>query len=95
MKSDGKQIVPQFEEQFEMALNKVFMNLVTKLQEIETIQDESTKAVLETVERFSGETELEQKIVEALIKKVMVYEPEHVEIKWNFLDKLMKAVMGK
>jgi hypothetical protein len=32
------------------------------------------------VERFSGATELDQKTVDALIEKVLVYDPEHVEI---------------
>lgn len=78
----------------EKRLDSLLSDLEVKLQEIESVQDEGTKAVLETVERFSGASELDQKIVEVLIEKVLVYDPEHVEIKWNFSDKLMRTVMG-
>ena len=59
---------------------------------METARDEGTQAVLETVERFSGAKELDQKIVEALIDKVLVYDPEHVEIRWKFSDDVMKLL---
>ena len=38
------------------------------------------KCTRKGVERFSGATELDQKTVDALIEKVLVYDPEHVEI---------------
>lgn len=31
----------------------------------------------------------------AFVEKVLIYDEEHVEIKRNFSDKLMKTVMGK
>ena len=58
--------------------------LEAKLQETELVQDEETRAALETAERFYGAEELDQKIVDALIEKVMVYDPRHVEIRWKF-----------
>ena len=66
--------------------------LETELQERETVQDERTKEALETVERFSGAKELDQKIVDALIETVLVYDPGHVEIRWKFLDDVMKMM---
>lgn len=51
-----------------------------------------TKEALETVERFSRAKELDQKIVDALIEKVLVYDPGHVEIRWKFSDEIMKMM---
>ena len=62
--------------------------LEAKLQETELVQDEETRAALETAERFYGAEELDQKIVDALIEKVMVYDPRHVEIRWKFSDEV-------
>ena len=73
-------------------LDGLIADLEVKLQEMETARDEGTQAVLETVERFSGAKELDQKIVEALIDKVLVYDPEHVEIRWKFSDDVMKLL---
>lgn len=36
---------------------------------------------------------LDQKMVEALIEKVLVYDPEHVEIQWKFSDEILKFIM--
>ena len=56
------------------------------------MQDERTKALIETAERFSGVSELDQKMVDALIEKVLIYDPEHVEIRWKFSDEAMKLL---
>lgn len=61
---------------------------------MEIVRDDGTKALMETVERFSGATELDQKIVDALIEKVLVYDPEHVEIRWKFSDEALKLLKG-
>ena len=66
--------------------------LEAKLQETELVQDEETRAALETAERFCGAAELDQKIVDALIEKVMVYDPRHVEIRWKFSDEVWKLL---
>ena len=59
-------------------LDGLISDMEAKLQEMETVQDERTKALIETAESFSGATELDQKMVDALIEKVLVYDPEHV-----------------
>lgn len=74
------------------ALQKEISNLEEKLHEAEIIRDDRTQAALDAVERFSGATELDQKIVEALIEKVIVYDPEHVEIRWKFSDDVMEIL---
>ena len=75
-------------------LDSRIADLEVMLQELETVQDDGTKAVLEELEQFTGATELDQKMVDALIEKVVVYDPGHVEIRWKFSDKLMKDVLG-
>ena len=71
-------------------LDGMIADLEAKLQEMEVVRDDGTKALMETVERFSGATELDQKIVDALIEKVLVYDLEHVEIQWKFSDEVLK-----
>ena len=44
------------------------------------------------MERFSGAEGLDQKIVDALIETVLVYDPGHVEIRWKFSDEVMKMM---
>ncbi|MDM8236345.1 DUF4368 domain-containing protein [[Ruminococcus] torques] len=73
-------------------LDSLIAGLEAELQERETVQDERTKEALETVERFSRAKELDQKIVDALIEKVLVYDPGHVEIRWKFSDEIMKMM---
>lgn len=73
-------------------LDGLIAELETELQERETVQDERTKEALETVERFSGAEGLDQKIVDALIETVLVYDPGHVEIRWKFSDEVMKMM---
>lgn len=76
-------------------LDSLIAGLEAELQERETVQDERTKEALETVERFSGAKELDQKIVDALIEKVLVYDPGHVEIRWKFSDEVYQLMMEK
>lgn len=73
-------------------LEEKISDLEAKLQEMETIRDDGTKEALEMMERFKGVTELDQKIVYALIDKVLVYDPEHVEIRWKFSDEVIKMM---
>lgn len=73
-------------------LDGLIAELETELQERETVQDERTKEALETVERFSGAEGLDQKIVDALIETVLVYDPGRVEIRWKFSDEVMKMM---
>lgn len=68
--------------------------LEANLLELEAVQDDGTKEALETMEQFTGAAELDQKMVDALIEKVLVYDPRHVEIRWKFSDEVMK-LLGK
>ena len=75
-------------------LDAEIADLEAKLHEAEIVRDDGTQALMETVEKFTGATELDQKIVDALIEKVVVYDPEHVEIRLKFTDDVMKLVQG-
>ena len=52
------------------------------------------QVALETLNKFSEATELDQNIVGALIEKVLVYDPRHVEIRWKFSDEVLKLLQG-
>lgn len=55
-------------------------------------QDDGVQSALETLDKFSDATELYQDIVGALIEKVLVYDPRHVEICWKFPDEVLKLL---
>lgn len=73
-------------------LDGLIADLESKLQEMEAVQDEGAKAAMETIEQFAGAVELDQKMVDALIEKVLIYDPRHVEIRWRFSDEVMKLL---
>lgn len=75
-------------------LDGLISDLEAKFQEMEAVQDDGTKAALETMEQFAGAMELDQKMVDALIEKVLVYDPRHMEIHWKFSDEVLK-LLGK
>ena len=60
------------------------LEVFNKLAEAEAIPDFSVP--------FTGNYELDQKIVQALVDKVVVYDPRHVEIRWKFSDEVLKLL---
>jgi hypothetical protein len=66
--------------------------LEERLHEAEVVQDEDIQDALETLDKFSGVMELDQKIVQALVDKVVVYDPRHVEIRWKFSNEVLKLL---
>ena len=58
----------------------------------ESEQLQETETAVETILQFREEEKLDRKMVEALIDKVIYYDPEHVEIKGKFSDEVMKAM---
>ena len=75
-------------------LDAEIAELEAKYHEAEVIQDDGVQNALETLDKFSEATELDQDIVGALIEKVLVYDPRHVEIRWKFSDEVMKLLQG-
>lgn len=75
-------------------LDAEIAELEAKYHEAEVIQDDGVQNALEMLDMFSDTTELDQDIVGALIEKVLVYDPRHVEIRWRFSDEVMKLLQG-
>ena len=73
-------------------LDAEIAELEERLHEAEVVQDDGMQDALETLDKFSGATELDQKIVQALVDKVVVYDPRHVEIRWKFSDEVLKLL---
>ena len=75
-------------------LESEIAELEAKYHEAEVIQDDGVQSALETLDKFSDATELDQDIVGALIEKVLVYDLRHVEIRWKFSDEVLKLLQG-
>ena len=75
-------------------IEKQISEMEQKLKASETAGDDGTAEVLGKIKKFSGAEQLDQKIVQALVDKVLVTDPEHVEIKWCFGDEVYKFIMG-
>lgn len=63
------------------------------LRDAETAADDEMAAVYKKMKAYSGEQQLTQKMVQALIDKVLVTDSEHVEIVWKFSDEIYKFIM--
>ena len=66
--------------------------LEERLHEAEVVQNDGIQDAFETLDKFSGVMELDQKIVQALVDKVVVYDPRHVEIRWKFSNEVLKLL---
>lgn len=66
--------------------------LEQKLKAAETVKDDSLSQALGVMKKYSGADELTQAIVQELIDKVIVTDPEHVEIVWKFKDEFRKLI---
>lgn len=73
-------------------LDGLIADLEAKLHEAQIVQDDGVKEAVDAMCRYVGAEELDQKIVEELIEKVLVYDPEHVEIRWKFSDDVMEIL---
>ena len=65
-----------------------------KLHEMEAAADDGVRDALGTMKRYSGETELTREIAEAFVDKILIYDPEHIEIRWKFPDEVIKFIEG-
>lgn len=63
-----------------------------KLKTAETVKDDSLSQALGVMKKYSGVAELTQAMVQELIEKVVVTNPEHVEIVWKFKDEVRKFI---
>lgn len=58
----------------------------------ETVKDDSLSQALGVMKKYSGADELTQAMVQELIEKVVITDPEHVEIVWKFKDEVRKFI---
>ena len=63
-----------------------------KLKAAETVKDDSLSQALGVMKKYSKADELTQAMVQELIDKVIVTDPEHVEIVWKFKDEVRKFI---
>ena len=66
--------------------------LEQKLKAAESVKDDSLSQALGVMKKYSGADELTQAMVQELIEKVIVTDPEHVEIVWKFKDEVRKFI---
>lgn len=62
--------------------------LEKKLKIAEIVRDDSLSQALGVMKKYSGADELTQAMVQELMEKVVVTDPEHVEIVWKFKDEV-------
>lgn len=82
-------------------LNRTVVKLAEEIDEAERRLNDSQMAADDGVadaygkmKKYAGEGQLTQRMVQELIEKVVVTDPEHVEVVWKFSDEVMKFIMG-
>ena len=75
-------------------LDSQISEVSAKLHEMEAAADDRARDVLDTMKRYSGNKELTREIAEAFVDKILVYDPEHIEIRWKFPDEVIKFIEG-
>ena len=73
-------------------LENEIAELEQKLKSAETVKDDSLTQILGVMKKYSGADELTQAMVQELTEKVVVTDPEHVEIVWKFKDEVRKFI---
>lgn len=66
--------------------------LEQKFKAAETAKDDSLSQALGVMKKYSKAEELTQPMVQELMDKVIVTDPEHVEIVWKFKDEVRKFI---
>lgn len=66
--------------------------LEQKLKAVESVKDDSLSQALGVMKKYSRADELTQAMVQELIEKVIVTDPEHVEIVWKFKDEIREFI---
>ena len=73
-------------------LDADIVELEQKLKAAETVKDDSVSQTFGVMKKYSRADELTQAMVQELIEKVVVMDPEHVEIVWKFKDEVRKFI---
>ena len=56
------------------------------------MENDNLSQALSVMKKYSGADELTQAMVQELIEKVVVTDPEHVKIVWKFKDEVRKFI---
>lgn len=68
------------------------IGMESRFKAAETVKDDSLSQALDVMKKYSGADELTQAMVQDLIEKVIVTDPEHIEIIWKFKDEIRKFI---
>lgn len=74
-------------------LDAQISELEQKIKDAQTVKEDGLTDALGKMKKYSGETQLTQKMVQALIEEVRGTDKEHVEIIWKFSDEVLRAIM--
>ena len=74
-------------------LDAQISELEQKIKDAQTVKDDGLADALVNMKKYSEETQLTQKMVQALIEEVRVTDKEHVEIRWKFSDEVLREIM--
>ncbi len=61
----------------------------------EAVKDDGLQQALGVMKKYSNAEELTQAMVQELIDKVIVTDPEHVEIVWKFKDEVRNKIKNR
>ena len=64
-----------------------------RLKDSQMAADEGVADAYGKMKKYAEEGQLTQRMVQELIEKVVVTDPEHVEVVWRFSDEVMKFIM--
>ena len=55
-------------------------------------EDPEVKRFLDSCKAYRDQEKMSNDMVRAFVEKVMVYDPERIEIVWNFSDRIMDMI---
>ena len=64
-----------------------------EVHSLEMAADDSMSEAYWKMKKYLDEKQLTQKLVQELIDKVLVTDPEHIEIVWKFSEDIIKFIM--
>lgn len=70
-------------------LKRRLIECQSRKQEVETAEDPEVQRFLDASSKYKGRHELTNDMVKAFIESVLIYDPERIEIKWNFSDRVL------
>lgn len=69
-------------------LKRRLIECQSRKQEAETAEDPEVQRFLDANSKYKGQQKLTNDMVKAFIESVLIYDPERIEIKWNFSDRV-------